>query len=200
MFRTKMTECCEERSLSRSNVFRCFFVLIALIAGQCGYALAQGRKPPPPPDFNRDNLPYKSNPDLPVFNVLLKDSVTTFNSFNIPKGKPIALMLFSPDCSHCSDAVNELTRGMDSLRNIRFYLMSLSIDMTAIRKFYDDHHLEKYSNIEVVGCDYDFFFLTFFGAMNIPSIALYDSDKKLVHFFDPPFTVGQIFDKAYSRH
>jgi len=185
------------RNLSKSNLFRYFFVLIAFAVFQRGTLLAQDRKPPPPPDFNRDNLPYKSDQNLPVFNILLKDSVTTFNSFNIPKGKPIALMLFSPDCKHCNDAMDEITRAMDSLRNIRFYLMTLSLDMTATRNFFNQHHLEKYENIEAVGCDYDFFFLTFFGAMHIPSLALYNSDKKFVHFFEPPFTVGQLFEKAY---
>lgn len=192
-----MAECCKERNSLKSKVSISFLLFIVLVLNAAGGVLAQNRTPPPPPDFNRDNLPYKSNPDLPVFNLLLKDSVTTFNSFNIPKGRPIALMLFSPDCSHCNEAIEEIARGMDSLKNIRFYLMSLSIDMTAIRKFYADHHLEKYENIEAIGCDYDFFFLTFFGAMNVPAIALYNSDKKLLHFFDPPFTVGQIFDKAY---
>lgn len=193
-----MAECCRERNSLRSRRLGYYLLLITFLVGSANGALAQGRKPPPPPGFNRDNLPYKSNPDLPVFNILLKDSVTTFNTFNIPKGSPIALMLFSPDCKHCSDAMDDITRGMDSLKNIRFYLMSLSIDMTAIRKFCDDHRLEKYSNIEVVGCDYDFFFLTFFGAMNVPAIALYNSDKKLVHYFNPPFTVSQIFEKAYA--
>lgn len=175
-------------------------ILAASLLSFCTSVSAQNRKPPPPPDFNRDSLPYKSNPDLPVFNILLKDSVTTFNSFNIPKGRPIALMLFSPDCKHCSDAMDAITHGMDSLRNVRFYLMTLSSDMTGIRKFYNDHGLEKFDNIEVVGCDYDFFYLTFFGAMQVPDIALYDSHKKLVHLFEPPFTVRQIYDKLVQLH
>ena len=186
-------------SLKNSLLIR-FVLLSAMVLSLCGSVAAQQRKPPPPPNFNRDSLPYKSNPDLPVFNILLKDSVTTFNSFNIPKGRPIALMLFSPDCKHCNDAMEEITRGMDSLRNIRFYLMTLSLDMTAIRKFYEEHHLEKYNNIEVIGCDYDFFYLTFFGAMQVPDIALYSADKKLIHFFEPPFTVQQLFEKAYMQH
>lgn len=191
-----MARRCRERSLLRNRLIAGLLLLFAI--NWSNQAWAQGRKPPPPPNFDRSNLPYKTNNDLPVFNLLLKDSVTTFNSFNIPKGKPIALMLFSPDCKHCSEAIEEITRGMDSLKNIRFYLMSLSNDMTAIRKFYSEHHLEKYDNIEAVGCDYDFFFLTFFGAIQVPDIALYSSEKKLIHFFEPPFTVRQLFESAHT--
>jgi hypothetical protein len=178
-------------------------ILAASLLSFCTSVSAQNRKlppPPPPPNFNRDSLPYKLNPDLPVFNILLKDSVTTFNSFNIPKGRPVALMLFSPDCKHCSEAMDAITHGMDSLKNIRFYLMTLSPDMAGIRKFYKEHNLDKFENIEAVGWDYDFFYLTFFGAMQVPDIALYNSEKKLVHFFEPPFTVSQIFEKVHQHH
>src|ERR1700733_8800364 len=45
----------------------------------------------------KDSLaPYQKYPTLPAFNILMMDSVTVFNTYNILEGKPIAIFFFSP--------------------------------------------------------------------------------------------------------
>jgi thiol-disulfide isomerase/thioredoxin len=155
------------------------------------------RVPPPPPPANRADLPYMKTRDMPAFNILKSDSVEIFNTFYIPKGRPVALMLFSPDCKHCNELTDRITRGMDSLSEIRFYIMSMTENMTAIRKFAKEHHLEKYKNIEVVGCDYEFFFITHFGAMRVPTIALFDADKKYVDLLESEISVLDLYTRTH---
>lgn len=165
-------------------------------------ALAQGRKPPPPlpdPNVPKDSLPYKKYPTLPAFNILLRDSVTVFNTYNIPSGRPIGLMLFSPDCHHCHDITKLLVAGMDSLKDIRFVMVSTSGNMQAVRKFYDEFNIGQYKNIEAVGWDFDFFFLSYYAAMRIPDIVLYDADKKLIKMIEASFTVRDIYEAVYGR-
>jgi hypothetical protein len=173
--------------------------LILFLATACQMSIsvyAQEHRPIPPlpdPRRNVDSLPYKLDPILPVFNILLRDSVEIFNTFNIPKGGPIALMLFSPDCHHCSEAMDALCKGMDSISNIRFYMISTSAIMSETRKFADEHQLDKYPNIKAIGWDYEFAYLTHFGTMHIPDVALYDGNKKFKYLFEAGIRVRDLY-------
>ncbi len=136
--------------------------------------------------------PYQKYPTLPAFNIKAMDSVTIFNTYNIPEGKPTAIMLFSPECKHCKKTIKAITRGMDSIKNVQFYLITGYHDYAAIRAFYEEHHLADYKNIHVVGRDYEYFFLTFFGTTIVPDIAIYDEHKKLVTLIEGETTASEI--------
>jgi thiol-disulfide isomerase/thioredoxin len=125
-------------------------------------------------------LPFQKYPTLPAFNIMMMDSVTIFNTYNIPEGKPIAIMFFDPGCKHCKFTMSALIAGMDSIKNIQFYLVTPMHSMTELRGFYDKYRLGNYKNIQVVGRDFEFFFFSFYGAKFLPDIALYDEHKKLV--------------------
>jgi hypothetical protein len=137
--------------------------------------------------------PYQKYPTLPAFNIRLMDSVTIFNTYNIPEGKPIALMLFSPDCSHCKRTIKALIKGMDSIENIQFYLVTSFHDYAGIREFYEKHHLSRYDNIKVVGRDYEFFYFSFYKTKFVPDIALYDAHKKLVKLIEGETTASEVY-------
>ena len=98
----------------------------------------------------QDTAPYLKYPTIPAFNVLAIDSVTLFNTYNIPKGRPCVLMFFDPDCKHCKATTKQLTEKMDSLKDVDFYMFSARHDMEMIRGFYKKYHLDSYSNIKVV--------------------------------------------------
>jgi len=137
--------------------------------------------------------PYQKYPTLPAFNIRLADSGTIFNTYNIPEGKPIALMLFSPDCDHCKRTIKSLIKGMDSIKNIQFYLISGYHDYGAIREFYEKHHLGDYENIKVVGRDYEYFFIDFYKTKFVPDIALYDAHKKLIKLIEGETTANEVY-------
>jgi thiol-disulfide isomerase/thioredoxin len=142
----------------------------------------------------KDTLkPYQKFPVLPAFNILEMDSATIFNTYNIPQGKPVALMLFSPDCKHCRRTVNALRDGMDSIKNVQFYLFTGAHSMTEIRAFYKEHHLADYKNIRIVGRDLEFFFFDHYKTRVVPDIALYDEHKKLVKLIEGETTASEVY-------
>lgn len=177
---------------------RILFLASCIVLFTASFSTAQQKKGATKviPRVNRDSLPCVLNPRLPAFNILTPDSTTIFNTFSIPKGKPVALMLLSPDCEHCHKIADEIGRGMDSLSGIRFYLISISNDIAALRKFCEQHQLLRFSNIEVVGSDYEFFFVPFFGAAHLPTVALYDANKKFVKLIESPLSVKHIYDAS----
>lgn len=164
--------------------------LASLLTLSASGLYAQRRMPPPP---RRDSIPYMFNNNLPAFNVLLRDSSGIFNTFNIPKGKPSALILFSPDCKHCIEFTGTLIRNIDSLKDVNIYMISMLQNITIMRNFIETYGLDRYSNIKVVGCDYEFFYLTYFAPMQLPAAAIFDADKKFVRLLDGNVSVNALY-------
>ena len=145
-----------------------------------------------------DTLPYIKYPTLPAFNIMLLDSATIFNTYNIPEGKPIVILFFDPDCKHCKAEIKLLLQGMDSLKDVRFYFITSVHDLTKVRAFYDEYKLGDFSAIDAVGRDYEFFFLTYYGIKFVPDLVIYDEHKNLVKFFDGHVTVEEIYKLTHK--
>ncbi len=141
--------------------------------------------------------PYQKYPTLPAFNIRMMDSVTIFNTYNIPAGKKTMIVFFSTDCKHCQALMRHLTKAMDSLENVQFYMVTPVHSMTDLRNFYAKYHLADYKNIQLVGRDYEFFFGTFYGIKVVPDLALYDEHKKLIKLFEGDVSVSEIYQYAH---
>jgi len=174
------------------------FCLIVLLTGFVSVASAQEKEViKNTPATAADTLPYLKYPTLPAFNIMLLDSSTIVNTYNIPEGKPTLIMFFDPECKHCRMVTKTLLDKMDSLNDIRFYMITSVHDFNKIRTFYDEFHLADYKNIEVIGRDYEFFFVTYYGIKYVPDLVLYDGHKKLVKYFEGHVTVGELYSLTH---
>lgn len=136
---------------------------------------------------------YIKNPSLPEFNILLRDNATIFNTKDIPGGKPIALMLFSPTCSHCLTTISRFLAGIDSIQDLQFYLVSPTPSITDLQTFCAQYQVDNYKNIKVVGRDVDFFFISNYGTRSFPHIALYDKNKKFIKAIEGETTLTELY-------
>lgn len=133
-------------------------------------------------DKKRDSLPYQKYPTLPAFNILLQDSATIFNTYNVPEGRPTLMVFFSPDCEHCQMTIRNMMGKMDSLKNIQI-LMFTPMPFSMLRPFAKEMKLNDHRNI-MVGKDYQYFFPGFYGANYVPYIVIYDRKKKFVKMWE----------------
>lgn len=115
--------------------------------------------------------------DIPVFNLLLTDSITVFNTAQIPKGKMTVLVFFSTDCEYCQEETVDLIKNIDAVKKMQFYYIGID-SIHKIRDFSEYYGLNKYSNI-VVGKDYTLSFPGLSGLHTIPSSIVYDEQKRL---------------------
>ncbi len=164
-------------------------ILLLLISSMSVYAQDKKKDEEPP---------YLKYPELPAFNILLMDSSSVFNTFNIPTGRYTVIMHFDPDCKHCKATMAELTAHMDSLQNIDFYLATPSKEYRFIRTFYSDYKLGSFANIKAVGCDYALFFMDYYQVHAFPDVALYGPDKKIIKLFDGHITVQELYDYSHK--
>ncbi|MEI8279695.1 MAG: hypothetical protein WCG87_08005 [Bacteroidota bacterium] len=134
--------------------------------------------------------PYKKHPTLPAFNILMMDSVKTFNTFNIKEGKSTILVMFSPECDHCQHFIDDMVKKMDSLSNVNIYLTTF-MGLTSLKAFYDKMDLGKYKNV-TVGKDQTFFFMDFYKTKFVPFVVVYDKHKKLVKSFEQTVRISDV--------
>jgi thiol-disulfide isomerase/thioredoxin len=143
-------------------------------------------------------LPYLSDKTMPSFDIMEVDSTTIFNTKDIPGGKPVVLMYFSPDCEHCQHLTEELLKNIDSLKQMQL-VMFTSLPFDKLKNFYTYYKLSEYKNI-TVGRDYEFFFSRHFGSQYVPYLAIYDRRKKLVKVFDGGTKVSTLIQLINSQN
>ena len=134
-------------------------------------------------------LSYKqSTPNKPLvaYRILRTDSVYVTPA-NLPKNKPVLVMYFSPDCSHCQRFTSELLLAMDNeAKHHKKLLASTQIVMVtyallpAIQDFYRDYELKKYPNITVGTEGYTYVVQRYYDVHTTPYIALYNKAGKMV--------------------
>ena len=145
---------------------------------------------------NRSALPYQKSPMLPAMMLLLQDSSTTINLYNVAEGRPTVLFFFSPDCDHCHMTTEALLEKMDSMKGADFYFFT-AMPLSFLQPFAAKYHLDKYKNI-TVGKDYQYFFPPFYGAKTVPYLVLYDRHKKFVKLYDGGIRVPELISLLES--
>lgn len=175
---------------------RIFFLLAALFTLTSMPAWAQNDKKNEPPA--EDSFPYMQDPNLPAFEILELDSSTVFNSYSIPKGRPIVLFYFGAECGHCESAFETLEKGWDSLEHADFYLMSFS-PLYQIKEFAEKHHIDQHKNIKLIGMDKKMFFTGYYGVRAVPFIAVYDKNKKLVKAWHTHVSVKDLWEQLKRK-
>jgi hypothetical protein len=127
---------------------------------------------------------------VPQFSLLLPDSVSYFNTKNLPKDKPVVMLSFIPQCPYCRAQVREITEDINDLSEIQFLIFTTP-PFSGMKKFYEEFQLGKYKNI-ITGVDTNDFFGNYFQAAQVPYLAIYGKDKKLNQSFIGKMYISQI--------
>jgi thiol-disulfide isomerase/thioredoxin len=126
--------------------------------------------------------PYLKNPVLPDFKILQKDSATWFTKANLKSGKPVMIMLFSPDCEHCQLQTKDILKKIKELGDLQIVMATFQ-PMEKMRKFHKEYGISAYPNIHM-GRDESFFFGPYYVGRSIPFLAIYDRNRKLIKVYD----------------
>jgi hypothetical protein len=97
-----------------------------------------------------------------------------FNSADLPRGKPLVLIYFDPDCDHCQKLVTELVKKMNSFKKAEIVLITFK-PVTEVAAFEKKYTTGKYANMRV-GTEGTLFYLrNYYKLIKMPFTALYDS-------------------------
>ena len=126
---------------------------------------------------------YFAKPALPSFDiVVLKDTLSIYNTASIKKGTPVVFFYFSPECDHCQFQTDSILTNMDSLRNVKFYFLS-NDSMNLVKEFSKSRNMDKYDNV-LVGIDMKGYYLKHYTPKSTPSVAIFDKKQQLKYMLD----------------
>lgn len=141
--------------------------------------------------------PYLKEKSVPKFRILTdlkpnKDSVFYANT-QLPADRPIVIVFFSPECSHCHHEMQEILKHYDSLKRAFFVFASFH-NLDSIRGFAKKYNSEAIGDF-VFGRDLTYFFPPYYKMRMFPFIALYGNDKKLIKVYEQGADVADLIAK-----
>jgi thiol-disulfide isomerase/thioredoxin len=132
---------------------------------------------------------------IPPYHILTTDSVYVTPA-NLKNNKPVMIIYFAPDCSHCQHLMFELKPKMKDLKNVQVVMVTFVKQIKAIQTFYRDFDLKKYPNFTVGTEGYTYLVQQFYHVATTPYIALYDKNHKLAKTFDKAPKVEELVDEV----
>ncbi len=135
------------------------------------------------------STPQQNIDKIPPFKILKADS-TWFSVANLQKGKPVMIIYFSPDCSHCQHMMYEMKPKMKQFSKVQIVMVTFTDynRLAMIRNFVRDFDLAKYHNLTVGTEARTYLVQRYYHVSTTPYVAIYDRNGKLVKAFDklPP--------------
>ena len=134
--------------------------------------------------------PYLRFPTLPPLQLLLGDSTSRYTKEDLPKKKPVLMMIFSPECSHCQHTAEELAQHKEKWKDLHIVLVSLH-PLWQMNQFAAQYHLNGIPNL-VIGRDVNYILPAFYGLHNLPYLAFYNKKGSLITGFEGSMTLDKI--------
>ena len=160
-------------------------LLFAFFAASLGAVHAQNTD-----DVNQP--PYKRFPGFPPVKLLGLDSAHLFSKDDLPKNRPVLLMIFNPECDHCKHETEQLIANIAKFKKIQV-VMATTMPFAMMRDFVAHYNLSNYTNIKV-GQDIHFFLPPFFKISSLPFLAFYDKHKQLLTTFEGSMPIDKVLE------
>ncbi len=133
---------------------------------------------------------------IPDFTTYKAPDSTLFTKKNLQKGKPILLMIFSPDCGHCQNVTTEILKNIDHFHKVQI-LMFTWLPYTEMISFYKTYKIADYPQIDLAW-DPKFFFLPYYHVQSYPKLLVYDKKGKYVKEFQGSIKIEDVW-KALGK-
>jgi hypothetical protein len=149
-----------------------------------------------PPEF--DSIPpYKRQAQLPEFSLLKTDGNWLVKQ-QLPEGRPVVFVYFSPDCQHCTTEAKDIAAARDSVQQILFVWVSY-YPIERIRDFSQKAGLDKLPN-QFFTRDPNYKIPSFFRVRFTPFVAVYNAKGLFVEAFEGGADVPTIIAAANRQN
>ena len=121
--------------------------------------------------------------NIPPFNLVLSDGVTSFNASNLEKNKPVMIIYFDPDCEHCTQFTRSVVKNIKLFSNTQIIMICGTGSINSVKKFVRDNALNKYPVIKVGTEGIYHTTMNFYHVYITPFTALYNSNGSLIKYY-----------------
>lgn len=140
---------------------------------------------------------YQRFPTVPPLQLLLQDSTTKYTKANLPKKKPVLVMMFSPDCDHCQHTAEAFVANAEKLKDVHI-LMITTAPIYRMKEFAETYGLTGMKNV-VVAKDPYYLLPPFFEMRSFPFMALYDKKGDLIQVFEGSVGIDKLLQLFNNR-
>ena len=115
--------------------------------------------------------------------------LTTKDVYSTPadlqKNKPVMLIYFATDCSHCQKLISDMKPFMKDFKGIQVVMITFS-DIRMVKSFQNDYGLTAWPNFTLGTEGYTYTVQKYYQLKHTPYIAIYDHKGKLVQAYEKP--------------
>lgn len=127
------------------------------------------------------------------FKIVLADG-KTFSAQDLPKGKPVVLIYFSPECEECQKLTETLIKNIDDYWGISFTMVTY-LPVESVSQFVVKFNLKKYPNFYVGTEGNSFIVRYYYNVKKFPFVAVYDRNGNLVKIYNTEAEVKELPSK-----
>jgi thiol-disulfide isomerase/thioredoxin len=115
---------------------------------------------------------------VPPFRMVQADG-KVFKAENLPFGKPIIIIYFSPDCDDCQLFISELLARINDFRKVSIAMITY-LSVESVSNFVAKSKLSNYSNI-YVGTEENYLLVkNYYNIEQFPFVTLYNKNGDLI--------------------
>ena len=125
--------------------------------------------------------------EIPPFSMTLSNG-QYFNAARMPKGKPVLLIYFDPECEHCHTLMNSYFNQPALFENAEVVMVTFK-PLSELQAFVQSYQVHKYPNIKVGTEGKTYYLSIYYRMQSMPFVALYNKNGKLIASYqkDVPF-------------
>jgi hypothetical protein len=139
---------------------------------------------------------YSQSGKVPPFQ-MVQSGGKVFRAQNLPLGKPIVIIYFSPDCEECQALTNELIKREEEFKKASVAMITY-LPVEYVTKFITKYKLNYYPNI-YVGTEGNALFLKgYYKIEKFPFMALYTKNGDLVKSYYSEHSLDDIAARLKS--
>lgn len=124
----------------------------------------------------------KPSVKLPPFQIMEANG-KIFRAENLPMGKPILLIYFSPDCDHCKSFTKDLLKQASKLKKTSIVLITYE-DVEKVKSFSKEFNLLTYPNMYVGTEGNNFFVRDYYRVSSMPFVALHNKNGDMKQSYE----------------
>lgn len=119
---------------------------------------------------------------IPPFRMIKPDG-RIFRAEDLPLGKPVIIIYFSPDCEECKKLTGELLESMNDFTNISIAMITYQ-SQENVKLYVSNNMLDKYSNIYIGTEGSTLFVRNWYNIMTFPYLVLFNSNGDMIRKYN----------------
>ncbi len=105
-----------------------------------------------------------------------------FKAENLPTGKPVILIYFSPDCSHCQQLMEDFFKQYAKFEKASVAMITF-VPLEQVSTFSKQYGLAKHANLFAGTEGNTFFVKNYYRLIEMPFVALYNKNGDLIESY-----------------